>query len=80
MRLPFAQIETSSGIKAMTPLKQVVAVNNNTTSTTKRMEEAPIATTTGDEATSAAKGTEGSPSIEEASSKMEELSVDSGKT
>ena len=43
MRLPFAQNGSSSSIKPMTPLKQVVAVNS--AAVAKRKEEAPKVST-----------------------------------
>lgn len=43
MRLPFAQNDSSSSIKPMTPLKQVVAVNS--AAVAKRKEEAPKVST-----------------------------------
>lgn len=91
MRLPFPRSETSSGIKPMTPLKQVVAVNAAAAAAAKKpKEQAPKASAgeavqrageTSEGASTggdAAKGAEGS-SADEVANKLEGLSVDADK-
>lgn len=86
MRLPFAQKESSSGIKPMTPFKQVVAVNPSITKLKDEAPKPPAAQAEGEgdagEASvgsaAEAEGGDG-PSAEAVMKKLEGLSVEAGK-